>query len=129
FQGRVTCPYGTNGSKADPNVPATVAHNLPCTLPQFGDQVTVPVRPQLIARRPEVSVYCSCRCAGDDPNARYCECPSGFTCSDIGVNQLQGQTNAQQAGSYCIRAGSDVDPSTIDTAVCSVPAAGGSAPC
>ena len=29
------------------------------------------------------AVYCSCRCAGDDPNANYCTCPSGYTCTEL----------------------------------------------
>jgi hypothetical protein len=121
FQGRVSCPYGTNGSEPLPDAMETVRHNLPCELPGFGGPVKVPVLAQRTERRPDVAVYCSCRCAGDDPNARYCECPSGFECADIGVRQGQGQTNEQQAGSYCIRNGSDVDPTTVDSDVCSVP--------
>lgn len=124
FQGRVSCPYGTNGSEPVTGVPNTVDHNLPCELPGFEGTVKVPVLPQLIARRPDVAVYCSCRCAGPDPNARYCECPSGFQCADIGVRQGPGQGNEQQEGSYCIRTNTDVDPDTVDTDTCSVPAAG-----
>jgi len=120
FQGRVSCPYGTKGTPPDPT--SDVAHNLPCEVPGFGGYVSVPVEPQRTERPPEVAVYCSCRCDGKDPNARYCECPSGFECTEIVVDQAQGQ--AQLAGSYCIRAGSNVDPARVDPRVCSVPPAG-----
>jgi hypothetical protein len=119
FQGRVSCPYGTRGVPADPT--SDVTHNLPCEVPGFGGNVAVPVEPQRTERRPDVAVYCSCRCDGNDPNARYCDCPSGFECAEIVVNQNQGQ-QAQLAGSYCIRAGSNVDPVRVDPRECSVPA-------
>jgi hypothetical protein len=124
FQGRVSCPYGTNGTPPAPGA-STVKHGLPCVVPNFGGYVTVPVDPQLTERPPEVAVYCSCRCGGKDPNARYCECPSGFECSEIVADQ--GQGNAQLAGSYCIRAGSNVDTNQVLPQVCSVPAAGSTA--
>lgn len=120
FQGRVSCPYGTNGASPDPDAMSTVNHNGMCEIPGFGGNVAVPVQPQRIQRRPEQAVYCSCRCDGADPNARYCECPSGFECAEIVVNQDPEQ-QAQLAGSYCVRSGSNVDPITISGAVCSLP--------
>lgn len=122
FQGRVSCPYGTNGTNPDPSATPTVTHNLPCEVPEFGGYVSVPVQPQRTERPPEVAVYCSCRCGGKDPNARYCECPSGFECSEVVADQAQG--NAQLAGSYCIRKGSNVDTVQVSPQVCSVPPAG-----
>jgi hypothetical protein len=122
FQGRVSCPYGTNGVPVDPTAVPTVGHNLPCEVPQFGGYVTVPVEAQLAARSPDQAVYCSCRCDGPDPNARYCECPSGFECTEIvssRSNQDTGQ--AQLAGSYCVRSGSNVDVVDIPPAQCSIP--------
>ncbi len=117
FQGRVSCPYGTNGTAAD--VEPIVNHNLPCEVPGFGGYVSVPVEPQRTARKPEVSVYCSCRCDGSDPNARYCECPSGFECTEIVVSRGDAnQGQAQLAGSYCIRENSDVDPITVPAQEC-----------
>jgi hypothetical protein len=119
FQGRVSCPYGTNGSAPDPTATQTVDHNLPCEVPSFGGNVKVPVTPQRTERKPEVSVYCSCRCGGDDPNARYCECPSGFECADIVPKRNDGtQSQGGLAGSYCIRNGSNVDPILIPKQIC-----------
>lgn len=123
FQGRVSCPYGTKGTPPDPT--ATVDHGYPCEVPGFGGYVTVPVDPQRTERPPELAVYCSCRCGGSDPNARYCECPSGFECSEIVANRGQGQS--ELAGSYCIRSGSDVDPNRVNSRECSVPAPGATA--
>ena len=85
FQGRVSCPYGTKGTPPDPT--SDVDHALPCVVPGFGGNVTVPVEPWRTERTPELAVYCSCRCNGNDPNARYCECPSGFQCSEIVSDQ------------------------------------------
>jgi hypothetical protein len=125
FQGRVSCPYGTNGTNPDPMATPTVKHDLPCEVPQFGGYVTVPVNAWKTQRTPDVAVYCSCRCDGDDPNARYCECPSGFECSEIVTKRgSQGAAQEQLAGSYCIRSGSNVDTITISDKECKVPAAG-----
>ena len=123
FQGRVSCPYGTNGTNPDPTATPTVLHDRPCALPAPIDgNVTVPVLPQRLDRDPEVAVYCSCRCGGSDPNARYCECPSGFECTEIVQSRSDQQTGQEQlAGSYCIRTGSNVDPITVDQKVCTVP--------
>lgn len=118
FQGRVSCPYGTRGTPPVADA-TTVDHNLPCEVPGFGGYVTVPVEPQRTERPPELAVYCSCRCGGADPNARYCECPSGFECAEIVADRGQGQS--ELAGSYCIRSGSDVDPNRVDDRTCSVP--------
>lgn len=122
FQGRVSCPYGTNGTNPDPDSPPTVTHDRPCVVPGFDAYVSVPVEPQLLERPPEVSVYCSCRCGGDDPNARYCECPSGFECIEL-VQSQSAQNTAQEglAGSYCVRQGSDVDPITVSPRECTIP--------
>jgi hypothetical protein len=99
FQGRVSCPYGTKGGTC--SIPGTDGS-------QAEDQVdpSLTISPQLEARRPEDAVYCSCRCAGPDPNAQYCECPSGFSCNKL-VDDL-GQGSKQLAGSYCVRNGTFV---------------------
>lgn len=87
FQGRVTCTYGQ--AQADSG----------CRTADGQQAVGVPVPPQLQSRRPQASVYCSCRCDGPDPNAEYCACPDGFACvpliSDLG--------NSADAGAYCVK--------------------------
>jgi hypothetical protein len=65
------------------------------------DPILVPVKPQLLDRRAEDAVYCSCRCDGPDPNASYCECPDGFSCVEL--IKLGGA--GQLAGSYCVKEG------------------------
>jgi hypothetical protein len=109
FQGRVSCPYGQSVEQA--------AGDAQCFLPGRSEPVTAPVNPQLLERRVDQAVYCSCRCAGPDPSARYCECPSGFSCSPVVPNFELGLD--QLPGSYCIRAGSGYDESRIHrTRVC-----------
>lgn len=104
FQGRVSCPYGQKDGGG-------------CKLPGGEEAVSVSVEPQLLGRRDESAVYCSCRCAGPDPSARYCECPSGFSCSEVVPDLVDGR--AQLPGSYCIRAGSDYPADGVsETQVC-----------
>jgi hypothetical protein len=105
FQGRVSCPYGqTVSNGADPR----------CHIPGTSDAaaaIRVDVKPELVNRRATDAVYCSCRCAGTDSLGRYCQCPTGFTCTellrDIGI----GPTELN--GSYCIRAGTEYDHATF----------------
>jgi len=116
FQGRVSCPYGQTpeeatecmgGGDCSPNngkgcrVPGTDGQET--NNGQFVDRIEVAVAPQLIERSADDAVYCSCRCDGDDENARYCECPSGFACVEL-VEDL-GLGADQLAGSYCIKEG------------------------
>jgi hypothetical protein len=124
FQGRVSCPYGQREADlmldpADPKrcrVPGTngkkclnVNEQVDCTpatanTPANIDAIQVPVAPQLLDRTANDTVYCSCRCKGPDPNANYCECPSGYECSEL-VKELGLPGRAQLAGSYCIKQG------------------------
>jgi hypothetical protein len=93
FQGRVSCKYG-QPSKDTGN----------CLLP--GDptrKISVPVNAQLFDRTADRAVYCSCRCDGEDKNARYCKCPSGYACDHL-VDDLH-LGGGQLAGSYCVRDG------------------------
>jgi len=92
FQGRVSCPYGQHAGENR------------CKVPSDTEPVSVEVAPQLLQRRADDAVYCSCRCAGQDPSARYCECASGFSCAPVVPKLSLGQ--AQLPGSYCIRSGS-----------------------
>jgi hypothetical protein len=118
FQGRVSCPYGTNGPSPMAGVPQTVMHSGQCELPGFGGPVKVAVKAQRTARRPEQAVYCSCRCDGPDPNARYCECPAGFECAKDLIPEGEMTPN-QLEGSYCIRSGTGVsDTNRVSADTC-----------
>ena len=75
------------------------------------DAITVPVDPQLVYRNAQDTVYCSCRCKGPDTTAKYCECPSGYVCSEL-VKEL-GLGPSQLAGSYCVKSGTVYDPLAI----------------
>jgi hypothetical protein len=57
-------------------------------------------------RNAEQAVYCSCRCGvaegeADDPDFNFCECPDGFTCSEI--RKDVGLGDKQITGKYCIK--------------------------
>jgi hypothetical protein len=100
FQGRVSCKYGQAEGETL------------CTVP--GDdqiKIEVPVQPQLRDRQAERAVYCSCRCNGPDENARYCECPSGYTCAELVDDLALG--GGQLAGSYCIKDSTKYDPKAL----------------
>ncbi len=113
FQGRVTCPYGQTAADIAKYGPQD-AHR--CRIPgtdgsQKGDAIAVPVEGQLAGspssggRRADDTVYCSCRCDGPDPNARYCQCPSGYQCTQLVQDLGSGLGSTQLAGSYCVRNG------------------------
>lgn len=103
FQGRVSCPYGNKLSTTVMN-----QDQLPpdCVIPGSTDKIEAAVDPQLVKRNANNTVYCSCRCDGPDANARYCECPSGFSCAKL-VDRFGFEKGGQLAGSYCIREGTD----------------------
>ncbi len=122
FQGRVSCRLGQTASQASPDevdetgtptgrpnprynpvcaIPGTEATNDPNSL----DNIKVEVPPQLKSRQTEKAVYCSCRCDGPEKNARYCECPEGFTCEPLVDDLKITAGGGQLAGSYCIRSG------------------------
>lgn len=96
FRGRVSCPYGQTEEEArsDPK----------CFVPDTNEPIRVPVAPQVLGRRADDAVYCSCRCDGPDPAARYCECPSGFACRELVPRFARSQ---ELAGSYCVREGTE----------------------
>lgn len=115
FQGRVSCPYGQSEATADACsenagdcLPGSQSHRESCRIPgqdgtDVNDRIHVPVQPQKVDRQANQAVYCSCRCAGPDPNANYCECPSGFSCVEL-VDDI-GLGKGQLAGSYCVKNG------------------------
>ncbi len=94
FRGRVSCPYG----QVENDASATG-----CTIPGATTRVEAAVDPQLLKRRADDHVYCSCRCDGPETNARYCECPSGFSCTEVVPTISKGKD--QLVGSYCIKEG------------------------
>lgn len=117
FQGRVSCPFGQDEAALDlaPNDPRR------CRLPGLAgadesEAVVVPVDPWKVDRTPEQAVYCSCRCAGPDKSARYCECPSGYTCAELTKEYVQNRR--QLTGSYCVKDGTVFDPTTARSATC-----------
>lgn len=134
FKGRVSCPYGQLESNlsldpSDPKrcrVPGTNGKHcldangqqVECTgNPGNIDAITVPVAAQLLDRTAQDTVYCSCRCKGPDPNANYCECPSGYECSEL-VKELGLPGRAQLAGSYCIKQGTEYSLQNLGTSEC-----------
>jgi hypothetical protein len=84
-----------------------------CCVPGTDIPVASPVCGQCEAsstRNAEKSVYCSCRCGvaegeADDPNFNFCECPQGFTCSEIRKNV--GLGDEKITGKYCIKQGTE----------------------
>lgn len=104
FRGRVTCPYGQAAdpsagmSTVDPNIPASDLCYVPGGSGDASHRIQVPVAPQLVNRPPDTAVFCSCRCAGANPSATYCTCPTGYVCQDLidsGGEPFQG--------SYCVK--------------------------
>jgi hypothetical protein len=122
FRGRVSCPYGQN--LTDPAVqqaPGTDTRR--CVVPgtsgdNADDVIDVSVDAQLVDRPADRSVYCSCRCAGPDPNARYCECPSGYSCDEVLPHLGSGLGSSQLAGSYCIKVATNFDPTQTQGPPC-----------
>jgi hypothetical protein len=107
FQGRVSCKYG-QASATDKNciIPGSDRNLAANAIQQVVD-------PQLVSRTADKAVYCSCRCDGEDKNARYCKCPSGYACSHL-VDDLH-LGGGQLAGSYCVRDNTKFDPSQLGT--------------
>ncbi len=122
FQGRVSCPYGQTQAVADAWATAAGTEPDRCRIPGTdgtdpNDRVQFAVEPQLEDRRGDKAVYCSCRCDGPDEGARYCECPSGYSCTEL-VREL-GLPGGQLAGSYCVRNGTNYDPTAPKGLTCS----------
>jgi hypothetical protein len=102
FQGRASCPYGQATIDVISNAPK-------CFLPDSDVPLSIPVDPQLVARRAHDTVVCSCRCDGPDPDASYCQCPSGMECAPVAPGRGAPGEEAY-VGSYCILQGTRYDP-------------------
>lgn len=82
-----------------------------CCVPGSDIPVVDPVCGQCAAksnRNADQAVYCSCRCdvatgRERDPNFNYCECPTGFSCTEIRPDV--GLGDSQLTGKYCIKEG------------------------
>jgi len=99
LQGRASCKYGQTAGNGGCHVPGGD--------PKTAKPILVAVDPQLQERQADSAVYCSCRCDGEDKNARYCKCPSGYACTHL-VDDLH-LGGGQLAGSYCMRDGTAYD--------------------
>jgi hypothetical protein len=112
FQGRVSCPLGQSDGTSEPGcyVPGAAQEDE-------STRVKDPVPAWDLDRPPERSVYCSCRCDGPDPGARYCECPSGYACTELAPEGLS-DTKQGLKGSYCIKRGTEFSVSEVDGPTC-----------
>lgn len=121
FQGRVSCPLGQQ-KPTNPNEPAAECQTAgsgpedkdkPCCIPGSNKVIDAEVCAQCGEKSPRAAdqaVYCSCRCdvadgEDPDPNFNFCECPTGYTCSQIRPNV--GLGDVQLTGKYCIKEGTD----------------------
>jgi hypothetical protein len=117
FQGRVTCPYGQTEDDI-----AAGASDKRCRIPNTEkDYISAVVPAQRLQRRADDAVYCSCRCANadgkTDDGAKYCECPSGFSCKQLIDDLSLG--SKQLAGGYCVRNGTNYDEKSVGSGECS----------
>jgi hypothetical protein len=95
-----------------------------CCVPGTDTPVSNLVCPQCTGLRDAANtVYCSCRCAGTDPNYNYCSCPSGFYCAPL--RQELNLGDEELVGSYCIIGAQNTG---TDTAYDSAKAVGACAP-
>jgi hypothetical protein len=127
FRGRVSCPYGQGpGGEPPPGgssckIPGTSDEITGAKDPKTNDFIDArkksSVSPQCVDRAADKAVYCSCRCAdinGQRPSDQtFCDCPDGFTCERL-VTSI-GQGNEGLTGSYCIKKGTNYDPTTACT--------------
>lgn len=93
----------------DPTASIEDNKDKPCCVPGTDTPVVSPVCGQCADdsnRNAEQAVYCSCRCGvaegqPDDPDFNFCECPTGFTCSEI--RKDVGLGDPFITGKYCIK--------------------------
>lgn len=127
FRGRVTCPIGQSEENAariddlvaretslsaDEKAELEKLRTAPdtCRIPgstgKNADMVRARVFGQCSKRPDKLAVYCSCRCDGPEKDAKYCECPNGFSCKpfkELDVGALVAKGSAQLGGSYCVK--------------------------
>lgn len=117
-----TCTGGGSECASPDCQPGGSTWRSSCRVPdrdgsQLEDRIQVPIEAQLNQRQAHEAVYCSCRCAGPEANARYCECPSGFTCEELVEDYGFGK--GELAGSYCVKDGTSYVPSEVsETNLC-----------
>jgi hypothetical protein len=122
FRGRVSCPYGQTEMDAATGLSTKMDKLSYCHIPGTtgtDNQIRVAVNKQLDKRLAKDTVYCSCRCNGSDPGARYCKCPTGFQCAPL-LNTIKGLGGTELAGSYCVKEGTVYDVGTNPGAPCQV---------
>jgi hypothetical protein len=123
FQGYI-CHVPGNCQTADGDETSNCDGGQPkdCCVPGTDKPIAQPVCSQCTSdsnRDAAQAVYCSCRCDasdtdpnGRDPNFNYCDCPSGYECSEIRPDV--GLGDPQITGKYCIKNGTAYD-ATQDT--------------
>ncbi len=100
FRGRVTCPFGNKAGRGGVDVfNYQNADANDCVVPGTNEIVSATVKPQCRDRKDDV--YCSCRCAGDDTAAKYCQCPGGYKCEE--VTKSLDPTLVRPGDKYCIK--------------------------
>lgn len=119
FRGRVDCPYGQSEADYSAYVGGDIPSNDPrlCRVSETNQVVEGPVVAQLFERRASLTVYRSCRCADTDGNRTsdaYCDCPSSYTCQPF-LEDLGGK-GGSAAGSYCIKTGTEWNPTAAMSA-------------
>jgi hypothetical protein len=114
---------GALGGCCTPGVSQAVTGPLTNGMPvDTTNKETVPA--QCSTRTADEAVYCSCRCANingqTNDGANYCTCPDGFACTQL-ITSI-GQGNEGLTGAYCIKSGTQYDP-TEACAPCTTEAA------
>jgi hypothetical protein len=137
FQGRVSCPYGQDNPTTNPLPSDAVSQTadtkpedyakekaakggMPCVVPGTDEVINTEVCSQCSGtskRDAAQAVYCSCRCdvadgEPKDENFNFCECPTGYTCSQIRPNV--GLGDVQLTGKYCIKQGTEFNAAIGD---------------
>lgn len=105
FRGRVSCPFGNKKGREDSAVLGYTGDDADvCMVPGTNVEVSVAVKPQCAERLGQV--YCSCRCAGKDSAAKYCECPSGYECKQVAAGLSEELVDPNDK--YCVKKNDDV---------------------